>query len=96
MVQSKVLIAGAAVAAMAAFALVSQPVQAGSCVAVSAKARGLGEAAATGRSHKKLDRHVNRWAHKNKLTAVRVGHDATACSKGVALAVCTTSAKVCP
>lgn len=116
MIQSKVLIAGATLSVIAAFA-VAPPVQAGGCIVVSAKARGLSEAAATERSHKKLTRKTNRWAlgwaelgggaicpcdkdkcrkyclHVNKITAVRVGP--TACSKG-ALAVCTSSAKLCP
>jgi hypothetical protein len=41
----KVVIAGVALGVIVAFAAVSQPVQAGGCVLVSAKARGLGEAA---------------------------------------------------
>ena len=79
-------------------AAVSQPVQAGGCVLVSAKARGLGEALASKRSQAKLMHNINHWAHKNKLATVHTGHAPTSCSKGNAgaLFVCTSSAKVCP
>jgi hypothetical protein len=96
MIRSKLLIAGAAVGAIAAFIAVSQPVQAGSCAVVTAKGRGLSEAAATTRSAKNLTGHINHWAHKSKLKAVRVGKASTACPKGGPLFVCTSSAKVCP
>jgi hypothetical protein len=95
MIQSKVVIASGALAVIAAFVIALQPVQAGSCVLVSAKARGLGEAAASKRSQAKLTHNINHWAHKNKLNAVRVGHAPTSCGKGP-LFVCTSSAKVCP
>jgi hypothetical protein len=95
MIRSKLLIACAAVGAIGAFIAVSQPVQAGSCALVSAKGRGLSEAAATKRSDKNLNAHINHWAHKGKLKAVRVGTAATSCGKGP-LFICTTSAKVCP
>ena len=95
MIRSTFLIAGAALSVIAAFVVVSQPVHAGSCALVSAKGRGLSQAAATTRSAKNLNGRINHWAHKNKLTAVRVGRVATACKAG-ALAVCTSSAKVCP
>jgi hypothetical protein len=96
MIDSKVAIAGAALGVLAAFVVVSQPVQASSCALVSVKARGLGEAAASKRSQAKLTRYINHWAHKNKLRAVHVGRAPTSCSKGKALFVCTSSAKVCP
>ena len=95
MIRSKLLIACAAVGAIGAFIAVSQPVQAGSCALVTAKGRGLSEAAATKRSDKNLNAHINHWAHKGKLKAVRVGTAATSCGKGP-LFICTTSAKVCP
>jgi hypothetical protein len=95
MIRSKLLIACAAVGAIGAFIAVSQPVQAGSCALVTAKGRGLSEAAATKRSDKNLNAHINHWAHKAKLKAVRVGTAATSCGKGP-LFICTTSAKVCP
>ena len=41
-----IVLAGAALGVIVAFAAASQPVQAGGCVVVSAKARGLGETAA--------------------------------------------------
>ena len=97
MIRRKVVIAGVALGVIVAFAAVSQPVQAGGCVIVSAKARGLGEAAASKRAQAKLMRNINHWAHKNKLATVHTGHAPTSCSKGGAgLFLCTSSAKVCP
>jgi hypothetical protein len=92
----KILVAATAIAAIAAYAAVTQPVQAGSCADLSAKSRGLNEAAASGRSQKKLTAHINHWAHKQGLKVVRVGTASTACKKGTALVLCTSSAKVCP
>ena len=91
----KLLVAGVALAAVAAFTAVSQPVEAGSCTVASAKARGLDESKVSARSMKQLNHKIKHWAHKNKLTAVRVGHKSTVCSKKGALDVCTSSAKVC-
>ena len=98
MIRRKVVIAGIALGVIVAFAAVSQPVQAGGCVIVSAKARGLGEAAASKRAQAKLMRNINHWAHKNKLATMHTGHAPTSCSKGAggALFVCAASAKVCP
>jgi hypothetical protein len=95
MILRKVVIAGAALGAVAAFAVVSQPAQAGGCVVVSAKTRGVVEAGANKRSHDKLTRHINHWAKENGLKAVRVGYAQTSCSKGPVF-VCTVSAKACP
>jgi len=92
----KILVAATAVAAIAAYAAVTQPAQAGSCAVVSAKSPGLNEAAASGRSQKKLTAHINHWAHKQGLKTVRVGTASTACKKGTVLVLCTSSAKVCP
>lgn len=89
------LIASAAIFVVAAYTAATEPVQAGSCAVVSAKARGLTEAAASTRSQKKLNHHINHWAHKQGLKVVRVGHGDTSCKKG-ALFVCTSAAKVCP
>lgn len=89
------LVAGAVLGAVAAFAVVSQPAQAGGCVVVSAKARGVVEAGANKRSHDKLTRSINHWAKKNGTKAVRVGYAQTSCSKGPVF-VCTVSAKACP
>jgi hypothetical protein len=92
----KLLIASAAIATVAAYtAAVTAPVQAGSCAMISAKARGLTEAATTTRSQKKLNHRINHWAHKQGLKVVRVGHGATSCKKGP-LFVCTSAAKACP
>ena len=92
----KILVASAAVAAIAAYSAVTEPVQAGSCADVSGKARGLNQSSAADRSVKKLNRHINHWAHKNGLKAVRVGAVSTDCKKGAALVMCTSSATVCP
>jgi hypothetical protein len=94
MLRSTLIAIGAAICAIAVTMVVSEPVQAGSCVMVTAKGRGLSDAAAGKRAAAKLDWHVKRWAHKNKLTTVRVGTPSTACGKGV-IAKCTTSKKVC-
>ncbi len=91
----KFLIAGVALAAITAYAVASQPVEAGSCVVASAKARGLKEANASDKSLKKLKHVVDHWAHKNKYTKVKEAKAATTCTKKGALAVCTSSAKVC-
>lgn len=96
MAYSRFLMPVVALCAAAAFIVVSQPVQAASCAVVTAKARGVNQATAAERSNKKLNRHINRWARKNKLSVVRVGYPATGCTKGAALAVCMSSATVCP
>jgi hypothetical protein len=96
MSKSRVVVAGVVLSVVCAFAFVSQPVQAGGCVIVSAKARGVTELHTSGRAQAKLARHVDRWAHKNKLTTVRAGHAPTHCSKAAALFVCVSHAKVCP
>ena len=72
MILRKVVIAGIALGAIAAFAVVSQPAEAGGCVVVSAKTRGVVEAGANKRSHDKLTRHINHWAKKNGLKTVHV------------------------
>lgn len=90
----KFFVVSTAVAAIAAFTAVSQPVQARSCNAILAKGRGLDEATASARSLKHLTNRINHWAAKNGLGAVSVGHRSTVCSsKGVS--ICTSSAKVC-
>jgi len=94
MLRSRSFIAGAALCAIAAAIVVSEPVHAGSCIVVTAKARGLSDGAAVKRTSAKLDRHVKRWARKNKAMVVRVGVPATACGKGV-VAKCTATEKVC-
>jgi hypothetical protein len=62
---------------------------------VSAKAVGLSQKAASTRVAHKLDRRINRWAHKSKLTTVRVGRAHTTCTKGTAgLYTCRSAARV--
>jgi len=94
MLRSTLIAVGAALCAIAVTVVVSEPVQAGSCAMVTAKGRGLSDVAAGKRAAAKLNRRVKRWAHKNKLTTVRVGAPSAACGKGV-VAKCTTSKKVC-
>jgi hypothetical protein len=91
----KFLIAGAALAAIAAYSVASQPAQAGSCAVASAKARAFKETNATEKSLKQLKHKINHWAHKNKYTVVKEGKIHTTCAKKGPLAVCTSSAKVC-
>jgi hypothetical protein len=91
----KILVAGTALAALAAFTVVSQPVEAGSCSVLSAKARGLDETKVSKKSSKQLTRKINHYAHKNKITTVHVGVVSTVCSKKGPLEVCKSSAKVC-
>ena len=75
--------------------MASQPVEAGSCIVASAKARALNDTKATEKSLKHLKHEISHWAHKNKDKVVKVGKSHTTCAKKGPLAVCTTSAKVC-
>jgi hypothetical protein len=62
----------------------------------NATARGLNQDDVMARSAKHLERKINHWAHKNGLSAVRVGSTSTTClTKAGALSVCTSGAKVC-
>jgi hypothetical protein len=92
----KFLIVGSALVAVASFGLISAPAEAGGCTVVVAKARGLDQSDVGKRSAKHLTHKVNHWAHKNGLKAVRMSPVSTACGKKGLLAVCTSSAKVCP
>lgn len=91
----KFLIAGAALAAIAAYPVASQPVEAGSCAVVTGKGRALDEAKATEKSLKHLKHVVNHWAHKNKNKSVKEAKVKTTCAKKGPLVVCKSSAKVC-
>ena len=72
----KILIASTALAAIAAFTIITEPVHAGSsCVLLAAKGRGIDDANASNRSVKHLTNKINHYAHKNKLGSVRVGPD---------------------
>jgi hypothetical protein len=91
----KLLIAGSALAAIAAFTLISVPAEAG-CTDASATARGLHQDDVMARSAKHLERKISHWAHKNGLTSVHVGSTSTTCvTKAGALSVCTSGAKAC-
>jgi hypothetical protein len=92
----KILVATTALAAIVAFTIVTEPVEAaGSCVVLAAKGRGTDEAKASNRSIKHLTNKINHYAHKNKLGSVKVGSRSTVCSKAAGLGVCRSSAKVC-
>jgi hypothetical protein len=91
----KILVGCTAIAAIAAFTIVAQPVEAGSCTVLSAKGRGVDETNASTRSVKHLTNKVNHYAHKNKLSSVKVAPRSTVCSKKAGLTVCTSSTKVC-
>jgi hypothetical protein len=91
----KFLIAGAALAAIAAYTVTTQPVQAGSCAVVTGKGRGLNDANATDRSMKHLKNVIGHWAHKNGYKKVKVGKAHTTCAKKGPLSSCKSSAKVC-
>ena len=92
----KILVASTALAAIAAFTVATEPVNArGSCVVLAAKGRGVDEAKTSARSLKHLTNKINHYAHKNKLSSVRVGSRSTVCSKTGGLDVCKSSAKVC-
>jgi hypothetical protein len=70
----KILVASTALAAIAAFSVATEPVNArGSCVVLAAKGRGVDEAKTSARSLKHLTNKINHYAHKNKLSSVRVG-----------------------
>jgi hypothetical protein len=91
----KFLIAGSALAAIAALTLMPAPAVAG-CNEASGTARGLNQDDVMARSAKHLERKINHWAHKNGLTSVHVGSTSTTCvTKAGALSVCTSGAKVC-
>jgi hypothetical protein len=95
MIKRNLVIASVALAVVCGLATASQPVQAGGCVVISAKARGLSEAHASKRAQAKVLRHIDQWAHKNTLMKVRTGHAPTNCSKSAAGFVCKADAKVC-
>jgi hypothetical protein len=90
MIQSKVLIAGALLSAIAALAVASEPALAGTCVAVTVKGRGPDPATATTKAVVKLTQRAASLRGKVKKSS-------TSCQKGPPGGfVCTTSAVVCP
>ena len=91
----RVLAACATLAAVGVFAIVSQPVKAGSCKVIVAEGRGANQAKATARSQKHLTFKINRWASKNGYTAVRVGKSKSLCSEKGAIYHCIASSQVC-
>ncbi len=91
----RLLVASMAFAALAAFTVVSQPVEAGSCTVLTENAIGLKQADAADRAKKQLKRKINRWANKNGYKAVQTIKSAILCTKKGGLARCTASAKVC-
>jgi hypothetical protein len=91
----RLLVLGAAVSAIATFAIASQPARADSCTVVAAEGRGANEAKATARAQKHLTFKINRWARKNGYATVGVAKPATVCAEKGALVHCTVSARVC-
>lgn len=90
MIQSKVLIAGVLLSAIAALAVASEPALAGTCVAVTVKGRGPDPATATTKAAVKLTQRAASLHGKVKKSS-------TSCQKGPPGGfVCTTSAVVCP
>jgi len=91
----KVLVVSMALAAIAAFSVVSQPVAAGSCVVLSEKAIGLKQAETAARAQKQLNRKIEHWKTKNGYKFVRTSKTSTDCGKKGGLVSCTATAKVC-
>jgi uncharacterized protein (UPF0210 family) len=96
----KLLVTGIALAAVGALAVAPHPVEAGSCVILTAKAIGVGEANASARSMKRLKRKVNHWAKRSAFKVVKVGKPLVSCSgKGPppppGIYHCTNVVKVC-
>lgn len=91
----RVLVVCTTVAAIAVFAIVSQPVKAGSCKVIVAEGRGANQAKATARSQKHLTFKINRWASKNGVTSVGAGKSSTVCSEKGAISHCIASRQVC-
>ena len=75
MIQSKVLIAGVLLSAIAALAVVSEPALAGTCVAVTVKGRGPDPATATTKAAVKLTQRAASLRGKVKKSS-------TSCQKG--------------
>jgi hypothetical protein len=90
MMQSKLVVAGALLGALAALAFVAGPAQAGTCVPVTVKGRGADPASATRQASIKLTRRAASIGGKVK-------NSSTNCQKGPPAGfLCTTSAVVCP
>jgi hypothetical protein len=90
MIQSKIVIACAIAGAFAASALVVEPVQAGTCMPVTVKARGPDPATATTKASIKLTQRA-------AMLRGKIKNSSTSCQKGPPGGfVCMTSAVVCP
>jgi hypothetical protein len=89
------LLLGAAVAALATFAIAPQPAKAGSCAVVTAEGRGVNETKASARAVKHLTFKTNRWAKKNGYSSVHVGPTSTKCAPKGVLTHCIATRKVC-
>jgi hypothetical protein len=90
MIRSKLVIASVALGVIAAFAVVAEPAQAGTCVPVTVKGRAADPAAATTRAAIKLTQRAAAIGGKIK-------NSSTDCKKGPPGGfVCITSAVVCP
>jgi hypothetical protein len=90
MIRGKVAIAGAFLAAVAAAAFFAEPVQAGTCMPLTVKARAADPATATTKASIKLTQRA-------ASLRGRIKNSSTNCQKGPPGGfVCTTSAVVCP
>jgi hypothetical protein len=90
MIPNKVLIAGAVLGAIAAGAIVAEPVQAGTCVPVTVKGRAADPATATTKASIKLTQRA-------ASLKGRIKSSSTSCQEGPPGGfVCVTSAVVCP
>ena len=90
MIRVRVAIAGAVLAAFAAAVFIAEPVQAGTCMAVTVKGRAADPATATTKASIKLTQRA-------AALGGRIKNSSTDCQKGPPGGfVCTTSAIVCP
>ena len=90
MILRRSVVAGVALGALAALAVVAEPALAGTCVAVTVKGRGPDPATATTKAAVKLTQRAASLRGKVKKSS-------TSCQKGPPGGfVCTTSAVVCP
>jgi hypothetical protein len=91
----RLLIALTAFVALASLLAVSMPVEAATCVDLSAKARSWDQSTAAERASTKLKHKINRWANKNGYAAVRVGAPSLSCSPQGVLVLCARAIKIC-
>lgn len=91
----RMLVASTALAALAAFTLISPPVAAGGCSVISEPAIGVKQSEAADRAKKQLRRKIDRWASKNGYKKVSYKKSSLDCTRKGNLSRCTATAKVC-